>query len=224
LAERWNVEWDQRFGTRFLVRSRYEERRGHDELVVDSNVLTSSGSSRARSLETTAGYRTARRGDFYVSYVRAATRGDLNSLDVVEGIFREPFIQPNEVGPLPADVPNRVLTWGLFHLPGELTVAPFVDVRNGFPYRAINDDWLYVGSPDAFRMPWFGSLDLSINKIVDLPGRLPAARVGAKFYNLASTHTGREVQRDIASPDFGAIYNPIPRDFAFVFELLWGRR
>jgi hypothetical protein len=105
-----------------------------------------------------------------------------------------------------------------------LTIAPFIDVRNGFPYRAIDDNWLYVGSPDAFRLPWFGTLDLSVNKIVSLPGRLPAARVGVKLYNLASTHTEREVQRDITRADFGTTYDPIPRDFAMVFEFLWGRR
>ena len=43
--------------------------------------------------------------------------------------------------------------------------------------------------PGAFRLPWYGTLDLSINKIVDLPSRLPKARVGMKFYNLAEIHT-----------------------------------
>jgi hypothetical protein len=32
------------------------------------------------------------------------------------------------------------------------------------------------------------------------------------------------VQRDIDRPDFGTTYNPIPRDFTMVFELLWGNR
>jgi hypothetical protein len=43
-----------------------------------------------------------------------------------------------------------------------------------------------------------------------------------KIYNVASFHNARDVQRDIARDDFGATYNPIPRDFSFVFELLWG--
>ena len=105
-----------------------------------------------------------------------------------------------------------------------MTVAPFVDVRSGFPYSAVDENWLYVGERNAQRLPWFGSLDLYVNKIVGLPGRLPDARVGLKLYNVASAHSARDVQTDIERPDFGTTYNPVPRDFTMVFELLWGNR
>jgi hypothetical protein len=226
-ARRWNLELDQHFRT-FLFRTRYEERHGGDELVVDAvpgaAILTSSGSSSEWSLEVTAGYQTRAGGNFYVSYVRAATRGNVNSLDTIEGIFRTPFVQPDQIGPLPADVPNRVLAWGVLHLFAGLNVAPYLELRNGFAYQAIDDDWLHVGAPGAFRLPRYSTLDLSINKIVDLPSRLPKARVGMKFYDLVSIHTEREVQQDLALPTFGTAYNPIPRDFAIVFEFLWGKR
>ena len=48
--------------------------------------------------------------------------------------------------------------------------------------------------------------------------------MGLKLYNIASAHTEREIQRDIAREDFGTTYDPIPRDFSMVFEFLWGRR
>jgi hypothetical protein len=32
------------------------------------------------------------------------------------------------------------------------------------------------------------------------------------------------VQRDIARPDFGSLYNPIPRFYGTVLELLWGHK
>ncbi len=122
------------------------------------------------------------------------------------------------------DVPNRMLAWGLFHLPARFTVAPFGEIRSGFPYSPIGDDWTYVGPRDSARLPWFASLDLYVNAIVGLPGHLPDARVGLKLYSLASAHSARDVQRDVARPDFGATYNPVPRDFTMVFELLWGHR
>jgi len=158
-----------------------------------------------------------------VSYVRAATWGDQNSLDVTEGLLRPTFEQVNQRGPLPADVPNRVLAWGLLHLPGRFTVAPFLDTRSGFPYTAINDDWLLAGPAGAHRMPWMTSLDLSATRIVGLPHHLPEARVGIKLYNIVSVNTEREVQRDIDRADFGARYDPVPRDFSMVFEFLWGK-
>jgi outer membrane receptor protein involved in Fe transport len=226
-AMRWNLELDEHFGE-FLLRTRYEERHGHDEFVVNAvpgaAVLTSRGTSSERSVEVTTGYQNHSGGSFYVSYVRAATQGNVNSLDAMEGIFRTLLVQPDQIGPLPADVPNRVLAWGVLHLFAGFNVAPYLEVRNGFAYQAINDDWLHVGAPGAFRLPWYGTLDLSINKIVDLPSRLPKARVGMKFYNLAEIHTEREVQQDILLPTFGTAYNPLPRDFAIVFEFLWGKQ
>ncbi len=134
-AARWDLAFDDRFDSGWLVRAKYQERHGRDELVLnpDANaelVLSSTGASTARSLETTVGYRAPKaRHEIYVSYVRASTDGDLNSVDALQGIFKEPFVQPNATGPLPMDVPNRVLAWGLLRLPGRVTVAPFVDVR-----------------------------------------------------------------------------------------------
>jgi hypothetical protein len=43
-------------------------------------------------------------------------------------------------------------------------------------------------------------------------------------YNVVSAHSAREVQRDLSRPDFGTTYDPVPRDFTMVFELLWGHR
>ena len=233
-AVRWDVDFDHQFADGWLTRVRYQERRGYGELVIDPAVVSdaagalalgSTGASSARSVEATFGYRAPRaRHEIYMSYVRSATRGDLNSFDAIQGPFREPFVQQNEVGPLPMDVPNRMLAWGLFHLPARFTVAPFGEIRSGFPYSPIGDDWTYVGPRDSARLPWFASLDLYVNAIVGLPGHLPDARVGLKLYSLASAHSARDVQRDIARPDFGTTYNPVPRDFTMVFELLWGHQ
>ena len=44
---------------------------------------------------------------------------------------------------------------------------------------------------------------------------------GALLYNVASAHTERDVQTDASRPDFGTTYDPVPRDFSIVFELLW---
>jgi hypothetical protein len=234
-AARWDLEFNRRAGP-WSMRIRYEERRATNELVVQPTadglsaglglehvVLSSSGSSRARSLETTAGFRRPGGNEFYVSYVRATTWGDWNSLDATEGLLRPAFEQANVRGPLPIDVPHRILTWGLFHLPGQFTVAPFLDTRSGFPFVAINDDWLLAELPGVHRLPWMTSLDLSATRIIGLPHHLPAARVGIKLYNIVSVNTEREVQRNIERADFGTRYDPVPRDFTIVFEFLWGR-
>jgi hypothetical protein len=229
-ASRWDLGFDQQFAAGWLARAKYQERHGRDELVVNPGAggalaLSSTGTSTSRSAEATLGYRSpTSRHEIYVSYVRSSARGDLNNFESIQGVFKEPFVQPDSVGPLPMDVPHRLLAWGLLHLPARITVAPFAEVRNGFPYAAVDDDWRFVGARNDRRLPWAGSLDLYVNKIVGLPGHLPDARIGLKIYGLASANTGRDVQRDITRPDFGVAYNPVPRDFSIVFELLWGNR
>jgi hypothetical protein len=234
IATRWDVEFDRHLGSSWLARIKYQERRGRDEPIVnpiplsDSSgllALESAGTSRSRSLETTIAYHGPHAGnEIYVSYVRARSQGDLNSFDLIEGTAREPFVQPDAIGPLPADVPNRLLAWGVVRLPMEITLAPFVEIRNGFPYSVIAEDWTYVGPRNGFRYPWFGSLDLYVNKVFRLGQHLPAARIGLKVYSLVSAHTERDVQRDIVRADFGSLYNPIPRFYGTVFELLWGHK
>jgi hypothetical protein len=231
-ATRWDIGLDHTFTKGWTAHVRYQERWGNDELILQPSfgaagaptlALSSTGRSTERGIETTLGYRNVTLGhEFYVSYVRSSARGDLNTFENIEGLSKDPFVQPNQVGPLAADLPHRLIAWGLLRLPGGLTFAPFLTVRSGFPYSPINDDWQYVGPRNGARLPTYASLDVSLTRVVDLPKQLPHARVGLKLYNIMDINTEREIQRDIAAPDFGVRYDPIPRDFSFVFVFLLG--
>jgi len=231
-ATRWDIGLDHTFTKGWIAHVRYQERYGSNELIVQPSfgaadaptlALSSTGRSTERGVETTLGYRNTTIGhEFYVSYVRSSARGDLNTFENIDGLSKDPFVQPNQVGPLAADLPHRVIAWGLFHIAGGMTFAPFLTVRSGFPYSLINDDWVYVGARNGARLPTYGTLDVSVTRVVDLPRQLPHARVGLKLYNIMNVNTQREIQRDIAAPDFGVRYDPIPRDFSFVFVFLLG--
>jgi hypothetical protein len=185
-------------------------------------LLSTSGESRVRSFETTLAYRPTGAGhQFYVSYVRASGMGNTNDFGQVEGLFREPRLDLAESAPLPASVPHRALAWGVFSLPARVTLAPFLDVRSGFPYSAIRDDWSYAEARYARRYPFFASLDLVVNKIVLLPGGV-RARVGIKLYNIAGRRNGRDVQACLDSADFGRTYNALGRQVRGIFEIIWG--
>ena len=232
-ATRWDIGVDRIFSRGWQAHLRYQERHGANELIVQPSssdagtqalALSSTGRSAERALETTVGFRRSDLGhEFYISYVRSSARGDLNTFDSVEGLTKDPFVQANAIGALPSEVPHRLLAWGLLRLPGSITFAPFVSVRSGFAYSAIDDDWLYVGNRDGLRLPVFGSLDISVTRVVDLPRQLPQARVGLKLYNIVSVHSEREVQPDVVSPEFGTRYDPVPRDFSVVCVFLLGR-
>lgn len=228
-AWRWSGQVDRRLGGGWQVRAGYQERHGDGELLVlpvdDAGrpvaLLASGGESRSRSLETTIGFRPPNgRHQVYLSYVRGSARGNTNDFNQVEGTFRDPLLEPAEDAPLPTDVAHRGLVWGLFSLPSETTVAPFLEVRSGFPYSVIGEDWSYVGARNTRRYPFFASLDVIVNKMVTLPGGL-RARVGIKLYNVAGRRNGRDVQRDIESPAFGRTYNALGRQVRGIFEIIW---
>lgn len=230
-ARLWSLQVDRRLQRSWRVRLGVQERRGTNELIVAPAVvagepvalLDSVGTSRARSLEVTVGYRPPSAGhQLYASYVRSSAKGSVTDFTQVEGLFRQPRLDSPEIAPLPSDVPHRVLVWGTFSLPWQATVAPFLDVRSGFPFSAVFDDWSYAGPRYTQRYPWFASLDLVVNKIVTLPGGLQA-RVGAKMYNVAGRKNGRDVQADLTRSDFGQTYNALGRQFRGVFEIIWGR-
>lgn len=227
----WSAQADRRLGTRWQLRGAYQERRGANELVVvpaagsdgsELALVTSGGESRSRSFETTVGFRPERSAhQFYVSYVRSSSRGNANDFNQVEGTFRDPLLEASEDAPLPTDVPHRLLVWGLFSLPARVTIAPFLEVRSGFPYSPLNDDWSLAGRRFTRRYPAFASLDVIANKTVTLPGGV-RSRIGVKLYNLAGRRNGRDVQRDVERADFGNTYNALGRQVRGVFEIIWG--
>ena len=231
-ADAWHLQLDRRAANGFIYRVAYQEQHGQQEPVLDVDdepgaealVLRSAGTSRSRSLEATVGQQSTVNGSsVYMSYVRASAIGNLNDFVSLEGSVKEPYVQADAPGPLAADVPHRFLAWGLLKLPSRVTVAPFLELRNGFPFSAIDEEWRFAGSRNGQRFPVFASLDLSVNKIMKLPGSLPMAKVGLKLYNITGSHNSRDVQRDLLRPDFGTLYNPLRRQIRGVFEILWGK-
>jgi outer membrane receptor protein involved in Fe transport len=222
------VDW--RIGAGWQLRGAVQERHGTREAIVERVLvvgqealarLSTDGRSRTRSLEVTLGYRAPRQEhQVYLSYVTSSARGNTNDFGQVEGLFRDPRLAAPEDAPLPADVPHRVLAWGVFALPWQVTVAPFLDVRSGFPYSAVEDDWSYSGPRMSQRFPLFASLDLVVNKVATLPGGI-RARVGIKLYNVVGRRNGRQIQADVDRPDFGRTYNALGRQVRGVFEIIW---
>jgi hypothetical protein len=123
--------------------------------------------------------------------------------------FEQPVIRSNVSGILPSDVPNRVVTWGLFELPFKLTLSPVVDVRSGLPYSNVDTLQNYVGVPNGLRFPTYFSLDARIYR--EFPLHLPfmerstkrKVRFGVYTLNLTNHLNPLDVYSNVASPLFG---------------------
>ena len=80
-------------------------------------------------------------------------------------------------------------------MPGQLMIAPALDVRTGFPFGFIDADNTIPGKADFGRYPRWVSLDLGIYRDFKLDAFEKASklRVGLRVYNLTNHFNPRDV-------------------------------
>jgi hypothetical protein len=217
-----NVEWDQRFGRRSLVKLAFLRRHVSHEFILSPDRslgemrLSSTGTSAYRELEATTRYLGGERRDLTVSYVWARGAADLNNYDQFFGNFRNPIIRANEYNLIPTDVRHRLLVRGTMGLPGRWDFAPVLELRSGFPWSAVDEFQDFVGPRNrAGRLPVVRTLDFSLARPWHF--RKYRFRAGLKMYNVLGASAERDVQNNVTSPDYGRFYNPIERSIGFVF-------
>jgi hypothetical protein len=216
-----NIEWDQRFGRRSLVKLAFLRRHGsHEHILLPDPTrgeahLASTGTSAYRELEATTRYLGGPRRDLTISYVWARGEADLNNYDQFFGNLRNPILRANEYNLIPTDVRHRLLVRGTVGLPGRWDFAPVLELRSGFPWSAVNEFQDFVGTRNrAGRLPVVRTLDFSLAR----PWRFRKYRfrAGLKMYNVFGASAERDVQNNVSSPDYGTFYNPIERSIGFV--------
>jgi len=228
----WNIEFDREWLKNLLVRVGFQQRQATREYVLnpiqsatlgDSLLLGNSGQSRYREFQVTARYTFRGTDELNASYVRSKAIGDLNDFNSYYANFENPIIRRNERSLLPYDAPNRFVFWGNFGVKYGITVAPIVDIRNGFPLSFIDEDRNFVGQRNrAGRFPNFASLDLQVLKSISAPGRFSENyrfRVGVKVFNLTDHFNPRDFQGNLASDEFGSFYNGVGRKFGMKFVI-----
>ncbi len=216
-----NVEWDQRFGRRSLVKLAFMRRHGSHEYIVSPDPtrgearLTSTGTSAYRELEATTRYLGGGRRDVTISYVWARGQADLNNYDQFFGNLRNPIVRANEHNLIPTDVRHRLVVRGTFGLPGQWDFAPVLELRSGFPWSAVDEFQDFVGARNrAGRLPPVRTLDFSLARPWQF--RKYRFRAGLRVYNLIGASAERDVQSNVTSPQYGTFYNPIERSIGFL--------
>jgi len=225
----WNIELDRQISSAFIVRAGFQERNTVRDFVINPDAspgqgilsLSSDGHSFYREFQVEGQYK-LKRHTLNVSYVRSKAYGDLNDFNEFFGNNAVAVIEPNARGRLPFDAPNRFLFWGQFQAPFKLTMMPVLDVHTGFPYSQIDQERQFVGPRDSLRFPVFDSFDLQITRPIRLP--IPhkdvRARIGFSVFNLLDRFNPRDVQSDIDSYRYGALFNGVGRTFRgkFIWE------
>jgi hypothetical protein len=90
-----------------------------------------------------------------------------------------------------------------------------IEIRSGFPWSAVDEFQDFVGARNrAGRLPRVRTVDISLSR----PWHLGKFRFrgGLRAYNILGASAERDVQNNIASPNYGQFYNPIERSIGFV--------
>jgi hypothetical protein len=188
--------------------------------------LTNTGSSLYREFEASVHYTFHERDQVHASYIWSRTRGDLNNLSSVFIPFAAPVVRPDVYGILSADIPNRMIAWGIFALPWKITFSPLVDVHSGFPYSAIDATQQYVGTPNGLRFPEFFSLDLKAYRLFRLPfpksksGKTHHIRLGMYTLNVTNHGNYNAVYNNVTSPNFGKVVGFLYRHEGLILDFL----
>jgi hypothetical protein len=214
-----NLEVDRELWTNAVLRVSYLYSETRDLFVVNpmQNAIGSTsllalfptGKARYNEATATLHFRPIERSELNVSYVWSRSRGDLNTISSIFLPFEQPVIRPNAYGILPSDVPNRVVGWGILHLPWSLTVSPVVDIHTGYPYSAVDVIQNYVGVPDTRRFSTFFSFDGQVYREFHLHvpfterGTRHNVRVGVFSVNLTNHRNYLAVYNNVTSPFFG---------------------
>ena len=230
----WNLQVDHQVSPRLLLRLGYEERSTRRDFVLEpvSNpatpgesllLLQNSGRSRYRELQAVARFRFQENRNIYLSYVRSQARGNLNDFNTYFGNLKHPVIRPDEYAKLPYDVPNRLLFWGDFGLPFDIVATPVLDWHSGFPFSLLNEQQDFVGPRnEGGRFPQLVTLDLLITKGLTIPfrGKKYKGRAGFTVFNITNHWNPRDVQNNLASPQFGTFFNSPDRSVRLKFEFV----
>ncbi|HEU4835299.1 MAG TPA: carboxypeptidase regulatory-like domain-containing protein [Pyrinomonadaceae bacterium] len=223
----WNLQLDHQLSERLLLRLGYEERSTRRDFTLEPTagalLLQNNGRSRYREFQAVGRFRFQEGRNIFLSYVRSQARGNLNDFNTYFGNQKHAVIRPDEYGRQPFDAPHRLLFWGDFAVPFNMVVTPVVDWRSGFPFSIIDENQDFVGPRNAGgRFPRLLTLDLLVMKALKIRfrGKEYKGRAGFTVFNITNHWNPRDVQNNIASPQFGTFFNSADRSVRLKFEFV----
>lgn len=218
----WNIGYEHRIAKWVSVRANHLERRGSHELALDTSStggtgvisLDSNGTSVYRDTELGAHFRRGTVLDLDVSYTRSSSRAELNDIyGYFLNLTANPIVRADAYGPTDTDAPNRFVGRARITLPHRWILEAAGEVRDGYPWSAVDEQLDFVGTRNGLRFPVMKTLDASIEHQFRIGRFRPW--LGFVVINAFDSFQPGDVQRNIASPNFGAFYSSPVRQVRF---------
>lgn len=214
----WDLSYDYRINPRFTVNVAALDRRGMNELVVDSVnsgafgaiVLSSTGRSRYRELSGSVSYSKPSFASLSVTYARSSAQSDTNAFSGYFDTIMWPIIAPNAYATASSDVPHRLFARGWVMPSPTWLLLGTLDLRSGTPYTVVNDALDPVGERNVLRLPNRARLDVGVEHRFSILKWRPW--IGIRAYNALDAFLPSDVQANLGSHAFGTFYNSAYRE------------
>ena len=212
LKQGWFLNWsagvEQKLPSSIYLRAEFIEKRGHDGWTYVNPcsglqgcytglfTLENARIDHYDAVELTFRHTFGRDHVFFTSY----TRSRASSNAVLNFNLLDPLFTPQAGGPLPWDAPDRLVAWGIVPLRKKIDLAYTTDWRSGFPFSVVDQNQALVGAPDSWHYPSYFSLNLALERRIDLFGFEWLVRAG--FNDITNRHNPFAVDNNINSPKF----------------------
>jgi hypothetical protein len=218
----WSASIDQQLAGRIFIKVQGLRRRGKRGLTFEGvspapDIVYALSNFRADaydSAEFTVRQNFHKQYEWMASY----TRSRAASTAVVDLAADQPALVANNLGRLPWDAPNRIVSWG--YLPtfrDKWSIAYLAEYRTGFPFSVQNNAGFIVGPVNSLRYPAFFELNLHLERQFKFRGQMWALRAGVN--NITGHKNPNTVINDIESDRFRSFYGGQGR--ATVLRIRW---
>ncbi len=180
--------------------------------------LETTGRSRYRDLELGIRFAPRPGREARLSWVHSRSEADLNAFGSIFGTVPAVVVRPNEYGPAPSDIPDRVLLRVVSDLGPDWLASTLFEWRQGLPWSAVNENLEFVGPRNqSGRLPSAMLIDFTVERRFEVRRR--SLWLGVGVTNLLNSRAWQDVQTFVEADDFGWFYNEIPRRLHVVVRL-----
>ncbi len=155
----------------------------------------------------------------YVSYTHSSARTNA----AIDYLPTPSPLGTQQSGPLPWDVPNRIISWGWLPVPLKMLRKRWdfvyaLDEHTGFPYTAVNAAQQVVGAAGAQRFPAFVNFSPGLEWKFHFRGQYWGLR--GVMENATDSANPAEVNNVVDSPEFGTFSELQGRAFTARIRLI----
>jgi hypothetical protein len=229
-SETWTAGVERPMGEHLHLRFNYQRSDSGGGILLSPevrggsavNVLGGNGKSLYRQMELTG--RTSWRGNQQLtfSYVHSKAQGDLNTFATYINDFPFVPLRSGSYSNTPADIPNRLLAWGVLNTPWKTRISPIFEFHTGQPYAVLTPTREYMGIPysDRTRFRDFVNIDERMSKDITVKSKY-TARISMSVLNVLNHFNPLDVHANTADPLRGTFFGHYKRRYRADFELLF---